>query len=177
MTEQVYDIPAPEVLAAIVERLDYCPESGVLSWKDWGSNFARHVGKPVKCKSRYGYVVLSITLNKRQKYQIKAHRAAWFLHTGEWPVCMIDHINGDRADNRFENLRLSDQHKNQANAHGAPCVHYDKRKKRWIVRARKDGKAKRYGMYETESEALEVYKRVSLELHGEHSRFYGDEQR
>lgn len=34
-----------------------------------------------------------------------AHRLAWAHHYGEWPAAEIDHINGDRADNRIANLR------------------------------------------------------------------------
>jgi len=34
-----------------------------------------------------------------------AHRLAWFYVHGTWPVGEIDHINGDRSDNRIANLR------------------------------------------------------------------------
>lgn len=46
--------------------------------------------------------------------QYKAHRLAWFLMTGSWPVA-IDHINGDRADNRWDNLRIADRRVNARN--------------------------------------------------------------
>lgn len=35
----------------------------------------------------------------------RAHRVAWLMHTGAWPEMEIDHINMDRLDNRFANLR------------------------------------------------------------------------
>lgn len=38
-------------------------------------------------------------------YHTPAHRVAWFLHYGKWPTKCIDHINGDRHDNRINNLR------------------------------------------------------------------------
>jgi len=34
-----------------------------------------------------------------------AHRIAWALHYGSWPVQYVDHINRDRTDNRIANLR------------------------------------------------------------------------
>jgi len=37
--------------------------------------------------------------------KVLAHRLAWLLTYGDWPVGDIDHINHDRSDNRLENLR------------------------------------------------------------------------
>jgi hypothetical protein len=44
-----------------------------------------------------------------------AHRLAWAHHYGHWPTAEIDHINGDRADNRIENLRSVDRIENCRN--------------------------------------------------------------
>src|ERR1700677_3986520 len=46
----------------------------------------------------------------------KAHRVAWFYVNGRWPKGEIDHINGDRDDNRMANLRLANKKENQANS-------------------------------------------------------------
>jgi hypothetical protein len=45
----------------------------------------------------------------------KAHRIAWLHHYGEWPANTIDHINGNRADNRIVNLRDVPHAENQLN--------------------------------------------------------------
>lgn len=58
----------------------------------------------------YGYLVLKI-----KGKQLKAHRIAWFLHYGSWPIGVIDHINGDRIDNRIRNLRDVSVKENNAN--------------------------------------------------------------
>lgn len=45
----------------------------------------------------------------------KAHRLAWLHYYGEWPSNTIDHINGDRTDNRIANLRDVPHAQNQLN--------------------------------------------------------------
>ena len=44
-----------------------------------------------------------------------AHRLAWLYVHGEWPDGQIDHINGNRKDNRIENLRLVCNKQNSEN--------------------------------------------------------------
>jgi hypothetical protein len=48
----------------------------------------------------YGYLVLKI---KGKQY--KSHRMAWLYEFGFNPKGVIDHINGDKLDNRIVNLR------------------------------------------------------------------------
>jgi hypothetical protein len=72
---------------------------------------------------------------------IKAHRAIWALATGAWPEA-IDHINGQRADNRLVNLRAVSSTENARNARkrqdnnsGVVGVCWDANRKKWLATA------------------------------------------
>jgi hypothetical protein len=81
------------------ERMRYEPDTGRLVWKT--ARKAQFVGKESRSIDVSGYV----QVNFRPGLVVKGHRLAWLLHYGEWPKSDLDHINGDRADNRIENLR------------------------------------------------------------------------
>lgn len=66
-----------------------------------------------------GYRILTL-----RGLRFKAHRAAWCYVHGEWPVGVIDHINGERADNRIANLRCVTAAENRQNQR---CARSDSR--------------------------------------------------
>lgn len=76
----------------------------------------------------------------------KAHRLIFLMHHGYLPF-EVDHINGDRADNRIDNLRAANRSENQcnrsalsSNTSGYPGVSWHKKSKAWLVRVMKNGK-------------------------------------
>lgn len=98
-------------------------ENGQLFWKhdphqrkQWNKQFA---GKRAGwLNAKLGYVVVCIRPNERNGLDkvrcIGAHRLIFCLHNGHYPP-QVDHINGDRSDNRIENLRAALSHQNAAN--------------------------------------------------------------
>ena len=86
--------------------LSFNPETGVFIW-----TINAKAGRP-GCAAgslRNGYGVIRIH-NK----MYLAHRLAWLYVHGHMPE-RIDHINGDRSDNRIDNLRIADASQNGAN--------------------------------------------------------------
>lgn len=94
------------------------------------------------------------------------HRVVWALYYGDYPTLDIDHINGDRTDNRIANLRLVTMRQNQQNLKwhrkgrlvGAS---YNKEMKKWKSQISINGETKHIGYYPSEQSAHEAYVRVA----------------
>ena len=96
---------------------------------------------------------------------IKYHVIIWILSTGkDIPEGMdIDHINGNKIDNRIENLRLVTRRQNQQNrkTHRAGRLvgaTYNKGHNDWRSQIEIDKNKISLGCYKTEQEAHEAYK-------------------
>lgn len=70
-----------------------------------------------------------------------AHRVAWLILTGDWPPDQIDHINGNRSDNRQSNIRAVSQSENSRNVRlrvrsqsGVTGVSWAKGERQWRAR-------------------------------------------
>lgn len=92
----VHCIPTP---ARIREAFSYDPATGKLCWKIRTSNRSS-IGKEAGSPDGQGYRILML-----DKCLLRTHRVAFAHFYGEWPKGFIDHINGDRSDNRICNLR------------------------------------------------------------------------
>lgn len=99
--------------ARVVEHLHYDGASGVFTWKKSPTPRipAGSVAGSISDKSYLVIVCMGRLL--------QAHRIAWLLTHGKWPLGDIDHINGNRTDNRIANLRDVTRSVNQQNLKGA----------------------------------------------------------
>jgi HNH endonuclease len=81
------------------------------------------------------------------------HQLVWALQYGYFPK-QLDHINGNRQDNRIENLREATNSQNQKNTKtritsksGVKNVHWANRDKKWTVQMYIDGVKRSFGNY------------------------------
>jgi hypothetical protein len=95
---------------------------------------------------------------------------AWLLQTGLWPSGDIDHINGDRSDNRWVNLRDVSKSKNARNAKqnsrnksGFNGVSWCHHKKRWIAHIGLLGRFVVLGRFLTKEEAIKARRAADIE--------------
>ena len=130
----------------------------------------RKPGVAVGCNSG-GYL---ITMVEGKLY--KVHRLVYLWHHGHMPK-LLDHIDGNRSNNRIDNLReATDQQngcnrgKNKNNKSGHKGVHYDKRRGKWQAQIMVNRKNFHVGYFDDPEEAHEAYKKAAANYHGDFAR-------
>lgn len=144
------------------EVLDYDLETGEFRWRI--TMGCRGVaGRVAGCLCATGYQ--SIRIN-RKPYQ--AHRLAWLHVYGEWPRNEIDHMNGNKADNRLSNLREATRFQNTANRKSRKTFKgvYLLPSGRWAASIQRD-KLHHLGCFDTPEEAHAAYCSAAIERFGE----------
>jgi hypothetical protein len=144
--------------ATLKELLHYDPDTGVFTWIKTTSNRVK-IGDRVGNVMKAGYIEARI-LGKRTYL----HRLAHLYMTGKWPEGDVDHINGDRADNRWHNLRDVSRRTNLQNRRsshsrssvGLLGVACNGDRYRAQIKL-PTGKTKYIGLYDTPEEAHEAY--------------------
>ena len=151
------------------ELLDYNTETGVLTWRfrpeARGSWNAQYAGMPALTGWHRGYRVGSIEGEK-----FRTHRVIWCWLTGDEPP-EIDHINGNKSDNRACNLRASDRISNlkncrlpKDNTSGFCGVYWASWANRWRSVIGINGRSLHIGYFNTRDEAISARKSKECEL-------------
>lgn len=105
---------------------------------------------------------------------VQAHRLIYAFVHGPIPSCMeIDHINGNRTDDRIANLRAvtrGGNMQNQRRAHanntsGLLGVYYKPKNKKWAAQIQANKKRMNLGLFKTAEEAHTAYLKAKRELH------------
>lgn len=174
-------LPTPEQLRQL---LTYDANTGKLTWKRrpsemfatprayglWNTRFAhKEAFTSVKGSGyRHGKIFSKLHL---------AHRVIWAMQSGEWPKDQVDHIDTDRLNNSWSNLRLASHHQNARNQSfrsnnksGFKGVHWCKRGRVFIAQISVNWKKIHLGCYTSAEEAYSAYCEASKMYHGEFSR-------
>ena len=140
------------------ELLSYDPETGVFVRIKTTSKKIK-VGSVAGTLHPDGYRYIQVD---RKKF--KEHRLAWFYITSAFPPDQIDHINRNKSDNRFANLRavtrsenMHNQGINCVNTSGYKGVYYHKRDKHWRAKIKLNNVEKSLGAFPTPEEASAAY--------------------
>lgn len=143
-------------------------KDGALYWKKLCTNKTKQrIGEKAGYIHKHGYRIISF-----YGKQYKAHRLMFLYHHGYIPE-FIDHINGDRADNRIENLREVTRSENQynksaqRNRSGYRGVTWHQKSNKWAVRVMKDGKSRSFGYFDDLEFAGFVAEEARRKLYGE----------
>lgn len=148
------------------QLLSYNPETGVFIWLV-RPNKSILAGTVAGCvEKRIGYCTIGI-----EGKVYKAHRLAWLHVYGDWPDGLIDHINGQKSDNRIANLRVVSasgnsqnvRKPNRRNKSGFMGVIFFQNK--WRATMSYKGKTKWLGDYNTPEEAHQVYLEAKRKYH------------
>ena len=141
----------------IKENLRYDSETGNIFWTTHNNWYGPRTKGPAGCISS-GYRGIRIWL-KGKRFYYSNHRVVWFLNYGSVPK-MLDHIDGDKLNNRVENLRPTTISLNGRNCKARGKIKYKgvcKERVKYRSVAFKDGKQIYLGSFETPEEAARAY--------------------
>jgi hypothetical protein len=156
-------VPRAEMTAEIVR---YEPDSGRIFWLN--------SERPKKNGQETG---LFINAHGYRSMPFKGciyliHRLAWVYMTGAFPARQIDHINHDKLDNRWANLREVTSAQNQQNRKprrnsksGMLGVAWSSTSQTWFAQICHNRRVKNLGSYKTPHEAQAAYLKAKAETH------------
>lgn len=148
---------------------EYDSDTGVIRWRV--SRGKAKAGSEAGCLDGQGYRIITAF---GVIYQ--AHRLAWLLHYGAWPISELDHKNRDKANNRILNLREATRSQNACNS--APPVSKSSgfrgvtkhRNGRWQASIKVKGRSIYLGLFDDVEDAHAVYCAAQMTHHGNFRR-------
>ncbi len=156
-------------LGWVKERLTYDPRTGVFTNRIH-RNANATVGKISGHVLATGYRIINL---QNRNYQ--ASRLAWFYVHGQWPIQFLDHINGNRDDNRIDNLRevttkqnAENQKLHRRNKSGHRGVHWSTNDRKWMGMVTHHGEYHYVGLFTDLSAAVAAVRAMRDVLYTHH---------
>ena len=136
------------------ELFTYSPVTGELWWKK-PYNSMQRTDSPISNPNSFGYLRVSV-----DGHRYKVHRVIWKMVTGQEPPQELDHIDRNRSNNAWHNLRPIDRQGNCLNAsHVLQARGYWKQSDgRFCVGITRGGERLYAGSTFSEAEAIEMAK-------------------
>jgi hypothetical protein len=149
-----------------LELFEY--RDGMLLWKSQAANKRAKIGEMIGSVNHHGYVQAYVGGKIYSE-----HRLVFLMHHGFLPQ-YIDHRDGDRMNNRIENLReathAENQHnrrKNLKNTSGHKGVYLNKKTGKWYAVICVNRKYTYLGLHDRKEDAAQAYKMAAEKYHGE----------
>jgi hypothetical protein len=183
--------PQPPV-EQLRDMLEYDPANGTLRWRVVPLKYFQSTGYSAerKCAAWNGKYAGKVALAHRDKpgsyaygdvfgTKVYAHRAILAMEHGVWPEADVDHINGDRTDNRLINLRPVSRQVNamnrsiySRNRSGVMGVYWDRSRSQWAAEIFVNGVKQHIGRFERLEDAkrARAEREVLLGYHPNHGR-------
>ena len=149
-------------------RLEYEPLTGLFRNRICRGTKAR-AGDVAGTKTEQGYI--RINVDGKLYY---AQRLAILTTTGSMPVGVVDHINGNRSDNRIENLRVVSHAENMQNRFTPsgenPYVGVSLVRGKWQASVTRFGMSVHLGMFESPEAARDAYQASRSMTHADFAK-------
>ena len=151
----------------LMELLHYDQITGVFTRKVQTCSRVK-IGMVAGCADRHGHLLCHLD---GKRYSM--HRLAWLYMTGSFPDGEIDHISGEKSDNRFSNLRDVNRATNMQNIVRASSnnktgllgVVANKKLGNFMARIRVDGRNMHLGTFKTADDAHIAYLNAKRKFH------------
>lgn len=150
----------------------YNPQTGSLNWRERDRNLSGVEAGGTSSPDGYRRIRIGGTI-------YLAHRIIIAMETGKWPTDQVDHINGDRGDNRIENLRAVSRAENllnkaqyRTNKSGVSGVHWHKQHRKWAASIQHGNKRRMLGVFSSFEDACAAREAAQADLgfHPNHGR-------
>lgn len=173
-------------VAILKELVLYEPESGVAVWRPRPDRMFNAAGQ-AKYWNEKNAGCLAFRPDKRDGYRTaqilgknyRAHKLVFFYMTGKWPAGQVDHIDGNRANNAWSNLRVVSHTENMrnrklfaTNTSGFHGVYWHAEHQAWASQIEVEGVRKHLGYFYCKNEAAAARRgaEIVLGFHKNHGR-------
>ncbi len=149
-------------LQTVLDMLEYIPKTGTFLQKKKRPRIK--VGSIAGCVTPKGYRYIQLGSRK-----YAAHRLVWFIEKGNFPSMFIDHIDGNKLNNKITNLREvtnkqnTENRKAQKNSKtGVKGVSFNSKLKKYVAQIQHNGKNHYLGVFDSVEDAEHRYKAEAL---------------